>query len=40
LNTLGVEGCAWVEPILRGSAFAFLTLGTLFPEKSLFFTQL
>jgi len=29
LNALGTGGCAWAEPILHGSALAFLTLGTL-----------
>jgi hypothetical protein len=33
LNALGIGGCAWAEPILRGSALAFLTLGTLFQTK-------
>jgi len=30
LNALGIGSCAWAEPILHGSALAFLTLGTLF----------
>ena len=33
LNALGIGGCAWAEPILHGSALAFLTLGTLFNKK-------
>ena len=36
LNALGIGGCAWAEPILHGSALAFLILGTLFPEESPF----
>ncbi len=35
LNALGIGGCAWAEPILHGSALAFLTLGTLFKQKTL-----
>jgi hypothetical protein len=33
LNVLGTGGCAWAEPILQGSALAFLTLGTLLNKK-------
>jgi hypothetical protein len=33
-NALGIGGCAWAEPILHGSALAFLTLGTLFNKKA------
>ena len=33
LNALGIGSCAWAEPILYGSALAFLTLGALLNKK-------
>ena len=32
-NALGIGDCACAEPILQGSALAFLTLGTPFEQK-------
>jgi hypothetical protein len=39
LNALGIEGCAWAEPILQGSALAFPTLRTLSREESIFYSM-
>jgi hypothetical protein len=33
LDAPGIGGCAWAEPVLDGSALAFLTLGTLLDKK-------
>ncbi len=34
LNALGIGNCAFVEPILHGSALAFLTLGTVLTKNA------